>query len=286
MACGHTHLVYRGGRTGPNQRFFFQYRGEVAAQQRKLGVGERLARGDFEARKLDLSGGVEAGGLQARAKLGHHHGLEPGSVAQLRHERLQCCGRRVDALDFDALELLRHPRGRFDGRFVEINLREREVRVCFEQLLALATGVRLEQRRQRPLPDELPDSFADARGADYRRDVRAVDALGKFRALCKAVSRRVQGFQRDFCLLAARVRAFAAHAQRKAGAENHPVRRIVVSVGERKRRSDSQAAVAGFPGLCRQPRARRVEAGRRELPFLFGVLFHVFLTTALPANSC
>ena len=164
--------------------------------------------------------GLEPRGIEAGAKLGLRHGLELRGIAELLHERLQRLGGRIDALDLDSLEMLRGARRRLDGGVVQIHLRQRKVRVRLEQFLALAPGIRLEQRRQRPFADELTDSFTDAgRGGEYRVHVRAADAFGELRAPRQAIVRDMQGFQRDFGLLIVvrpRARdAFAAQSQRE-----------------------------------------------------------------------
>ena len=112
---------------------------------------------------------IESRGIEAGAKLGLRHGLELRGVAELLHERLQRLGGRIDAFDLDSLELLRGARRRLDGGVVQIHLGQRKVRVRLEQFLALAAGIRHEQRRQRPFADELTDSFADAGGGGEDR---------------------------------------------------------------------------------------------------------------------
>ncbi len=236
MARGNAHIVHRRRGSGAHQGFLVEQRGEVPAQHRELSVGEGLRRGDRCIRHLEQFFGIEPRGFETGAKLGLRHGLELRGVAELLHEWLQRLGGRIDAFDFDSLELLRSARRRLDGGVVQIHLRQRKVRVRLEQFLALAPGIRLEQRRQRPFADELTDSFADARrGGEYCIHVRTAHAFGQLRAPRQAIVRDMQGLQGDLGLLIVCTRALATHSQGKASPKDHPVSRVVVRVGEFER---------------------------------------------------
>ena len=127
-----------------------------------------------------------------------------------------------------------------DGVSMEVSSRSTsasgKVRVRLEQFLALAPGIRLEQRCQRPFADELTDSFTDAGGGGENRiHVRAAHTFGELRAPRQAIVRDMQGFQGDLGLLIVCTRALATHPQGKASPKDHPVSRVVVRVGEFER---------------------------------------------------